>query len=299
MKKIESVLKFTSLDFALDMIKNSYIHLSSPLKFNDPLDSYFITLILKRPSIETKTVLEEYMKIAEKKFIFCGTSPSNLENVLMWSHYGNFHRGIALKYKVPENYEGKLGLVSYDPHDHNDFMEAIGNGNPFKIPKKDPEEKEKLVLESAFIKDSEWKYEEEIRYLRNFEKHESTVEYGWEVESVYIGSEYLDNDNEKLEKIIGILDFCRENKIKVFPMEYSYDEKNKRFQLKKKEWMQHEHMLEVENYSRIRRRIIYEIKTRLENSAIGEALNEIIKDVSEKVVEKKLSEISSYIERMT
>jgi len=289
MAEIKNVVKFTSLDFALDMIKNKYIYLSSPLKFNDPLDSYFITFLLKRPSIETEAMLKEYINIAEKKFIFCGTTNSNVENVLMWSHYGDFHRGIALNYKVPHKLVGSLKAVNYDPHNHEGFMEVIGKGNPFKIPKKNHKEKEKLVLESTFVKDREWSYEKEIRYLINFEKHESKIEYGWEVESLYLGSEYLDNDNENLEKIIEILDFSREHTIKVFPMEYSFNQREKRFQLKKKELMQDENMLEDENYLRIRRDIINELKDRMEDSIYGEVIKKIAKDVALKETKAEIS----------
>lgn len=69
MKKIKNVIKFTSLDFALDMIKNKYIFFSNPLTFNDPLDSYFIQFLLKKQKGERRN-LGSFLKIAEKNSFF-------------------------------------------------------------------------------------------------------------------------------------------------------------------------------------------------------------------------------------
>jgi hypothetical protein len=289
MKKIKNVIKFTSLDFALDMIKNKYIFFSNPLTFNDPLDSYFIQFLLKKQKGERRN-LGSFLKIAEKKFIFCGTKEENIENVLMWAHYGDFHKGIVLKYKVPDKCLGRFEEVTYDGIKHIDFIEATGERNFFKIPtNKTPEEIEDLVTKSAFSKDKEWKYEEEIRYLKNFEKNELTTENGWDVESIYLGSEYLSNSNDNLEKIIDIVEFCSAERIPVFRMKYSFCDETERFELKKMEWMRGEQLdyPNKNNVFAIKDAIISELKNRLENSYSGQALEKYIKEIAEKVVSER------------
>ncbi len=286
-QRIKHIIKFTNIDFVLDIINNQFIYLSSPLNFNDPLDSYFVTLIGRRPNLETKAFLGEYLEMSKKIFVFCGTNEDNIDNVLMWSHYGDCHKGVALKYKVPENLLGNLDYVSYEKHTHKDFMSATGNGNPFKVPSKDKSERRKLIDKSIFLKDNGWQYESEVRYTREFKSDERTIEKGWEVESVYLGSEYLDNNNEHLEEILKIVDSCEKNNIQIFRMEYSFCKEQEKYRLKNQGWIQNEHMLERENYCIIRRSVVAELKNRLKNSTSGEVLTELIKEVAEEVVNKK------------
>lgn|GEM_PF-1764088 len=281
---IKYLVKFTSIDFAMDILKKNYVFLSSPLNFNDPLDSYFVTLVGRRPSIETRWALKEYLDISEETYVFCGTFEKNIENVLMWSHYGNGHKGIALKYKIPDSYSGKLDRVSYDVNSHEEFANAIGNGNPFKVPKKDESERNKLVEDSIFIKDKEWSYEKEIRYTKKFKNNEDTIEYGWNVESVYIGSEYLNNDNKHLKELLSIIDFCLKQEIEVFLMDYLFDKEQKKYRLRKRPMLEKER--KYEDYSLIRKNIISELKTRFKESIDGEVLIELVKEISRKEAEE-------------
>jgi len=53
------MLKFKGLDYVLDIVKDEYIFLNSPINFNDPLDSYFITMINEN-GFEERTLLKDY-----------------------------------------------------------------------------------------------------------------------------------------------------------------------------------------------------------------------------------------------
>jgi len=212
----------------------------------------------------------------------------------MWSHYGDNHKGLAIGYRIPKQFPGQLKKIAYGNHTHEEFVKEIGGGNPKNIPSRDLKAKNKLIEDSIFLKDKEWEYESEIRYTRKFNKNEKTFEKGWEVDSVYLGSEYLDNDDKKLKEILEIVNLCIKKEIRVYRMEYSYCKNEKRFRLAKRPWIKQEGVLEINNYSVIRWAIMGEIKKRLEASIEGEVLIELIKEISAKTAKEVLQdEISS------
>jgi Protein of unknown function (DUF2971) len=210
-----SVLKFKTIDHGVDLIKNQAVFLNSPFNFNDPLDSYFATLFGQSKAYLPLSI-QEYIDIAAELGIFCGTTVENLTNVLMWTHYADYHRGIALKYTIPDQLIGQLESVKYDNHLHEDFMKAIGYRNPMEIPDTTSAEKEQAIFRSVFLKNIEWKYEDEVRYVKRIKKAESRIEQGWKVDEVYFGYKFLSNSEADLEQLIAIVDLCLEKGIRVY-----------------------------------------------------------------------------------
>lgn len=129
---MEYLPKFKNLSYAIDLIRNDTIYLNNPFNFNDPLDSYFITL-LNEDGYANYAPIKNYIDLPKNIKIFCATKTENLVNVLMWTHYADFHRGIAIKYKVPEKLTGTLDQIQYDDRGQKEFFEALGKGNPLKI----------------------------------------------------------------------------------------------------------------------------------------------------------------------
>lgn len=287
MENYQYVLKFKGIDFAIDSIVNSTIYLNRANNFNDPLDS-FIVQLMGEVTKTTPLPLRDYINIGKKTGIFCATNIDNLTNVLLWSHYADSHKGIVLKYKVPQNISGKLKSVDYDVHSHESFMEAINHGNPLNLPATTYEEKEEQVMDSIFLKDSPWKYEKEIRYVKKLDDEYSNFENNWEVAEVYLGCQYLSNPNEKLEELHRLIDLCDKKKIKVHRMNYEYNNNSKRMELKPTEWLSSQMVLEVENWSRIRREIRRELAKRFSNTYTGKVLKEIIAEISEETFDKKM-----------
>jgi hypothetical protein len=248
MEEINYIIKFKGLRFLFNIIKNDFIILNSPSKFNDPLDCYFITFFGNKLKNMPETI-KEYINIAKKIKIFCGTIENNLTNVLMWSHYSENHKGVALKYKVPQTLEGKLKKVNYRKQNHEKFMKAINyERNFFDLPNPSTKTKEKNIYNTIFNKNKDWKYENEIRYIK---KTDSSYEYGWKVVELFLGFKYLDNTNKKLEEIIKIVDLCFEKKIKVYTMRYSYNIGKKEMQLNNLDFDNTGFILEREYYDQI------------------------------------------------
>jgi len=94
------IYKFKNTNHLIDIVKNDSIYLSSPFDFNDPLDSYFCTMLVNSRDSTVELVLEEYITISKTLRVFCGTKKTNMNNILMWSHYADFHKGVLIKYKI-------------------------------------------------------------------------------------------------------------------------------------------------------------------------------------------------------
>jgi hypothetical protein len=290
---MKCILKFKNINHVFEMIKTSTVSLNNPYCFNDPIDSYFCTLFGgSKNGLPAK--LHEYVDIANDLRVFCGTKSENINNVLMWSHYANFHKGVAIKYIVPEDKENLVNEVDYLHIRHEEFIKAIGNGNPKNIPDYNAEQKREMILRSVFEKTNEWCYEKEIRYAKFLSRNDSNIEQGWKVVELYLGYKYLDSTQEELKEIIRIIDLCIEKKIKIYTMSYEYNENIKKFVLHNNPWLSSYVIDEMENYEQIRRSILNTLKGKYLESQDGLIVKSIIEDICIKainsILDKKIGE---------
>jgi Protein of unknown function (DUF2971) len=172
-------------EHTINMICSNEAYFSLPIKFNDPFDCNIVPEIIYTPEEHMKfvSVLKEtnnftqteYRGLVEnpKKFIgmewnniieeirknikvFCLSSVN--DNILMYSHYAEKHRGICLEFLVTNDpFFDTLDYVRYKKmippfHAFNENKNLIQN-----------ELKEIEVL----TKSCQWSYEEEWRILKN------------------------------------------------------------------------------------------------------------------------------------
>ena len=185
--------KYTShnSNYKYNIIKNSELWFSNVKSFNDPLDSqldyrqcytkneikkYWKYFLKKKPNHpqSLKQILKKYGDIfnflSQQKRVFEAfrlqmgvlCMSSNPENILMWSHYANNHKGIV--------YEFDYNLFS-------NFSTNSFKGNPYKIDYPNNKSYELLSYvktnkkrDTQFIKELttkaiDWKYEEEYRFI--------------------------------------------------------------------------------------------------------------------------------------
>lgn len=89
--------------------------------------------------------------------VFCLAEKSDCP--LMWSHYGDQHKGICIGYSVPEAAISKVSKVSYNKKrvvDVRDIAEMLAGND---------EAKQRVDHAVQFWKASEWKYEKEWRLI--------------------------------------------------------------------------------------------------------------------------------------
>jgi hypothetical protein len=108
-------------------------------------------------STETEQPFKFMTDMLSKAYIFCACKTAT--NNLMWSHYGDYHKGFCIRYK--KSVLEKLNLfkhddVKYEPQRVNIANVANGLGSITNE-----------VLEQSFIKGEDWKYEEEYRFVLN------------------------------------------------------------------------------------------------------------------------------------
>lgn len=168
----------------LNELEKSYVYFQSPRLLNDPFDCYPSLLKFTEDTTDLKLlfqVLEPIMSVSDKtrfkreilkndflnfqifisdylnKFIdrfgiaFFSLSPSNL---LMWSHYSNFHKGICLMYDTSKD---KNAFRRIRPMDYKEVFEQkefkpLTEGNEFEH-----------VL---YTKSDVWRNEYELRVIK-------------------------------------------------------------------------------------------------------------------------------------
>jgi len=123
--------KYKAIDkYLIDTLVNSTLYFSSRERLNDPFDSKIdikelITSLLDRElSPDKKTTLERIKNDSKffqrfdtgyKDFGICSFS-IDLTETLMWSHYAESHRGVALEYCFPlEFLDNPLDIVGVAP----------------------------------------------------------------------------------------------------------------------------------------------------------------------------------------
>jgi hypothetical protein len=202
--------------YLFDSLINGEMWFSNPSDFNDPFDcdinmqirnssqekiqNYFDKYLIKHfgkkelSSINTERVSrEEFEKllnlvakrVTNRKGIACFLS--NCENLLMWAHYADSHKGISLKFDVLEDTEffspSKKVLYTEDYPEY-DYLT----------------DKNDFVNQMFFTKSKEWNYEGEVRVLKN--KNGNYKFKPNSLKEVVFGCKTPEVDKKTLKKII-------------------------------------------------------------------------------------------------
>jgi hypothetical protein len=142
--------QYLEAKWALDDIRRGRIKLSKIDDMNDPYELRSV----RSDDKPTQLALEETAReIAEKFSVGCFSLSWN--NILMWSHYGDKHKGICLGFDVPDEITRP---VEYVPEPQVVGSLIVEKRSDFSV-----EEGRKIIDRSLGAKDAGWSYEEEIR----------------------------------------------------------------------------------------------------------------------------------------
>ena len=140
------VYKFTKADHAIGSLQSRRLKLSTIDDLNDPFDQYSVDVT--DPAIETAT--QNYIiHFRSTKGMLCFSR--NWDNLLLWSHYGDSHKGICLGFDIPE---GTVG-ANYD-------TDVLYQPNVIQIHNSE-ELTYDLVNRLLRTKHESWSYEQEVR----------------------------------------------------------------------------------------------------------------------------------------
>lgn len=179
------------LDFCNKLILN-YIELKDFKMANDSRD--FIKDLIDKNAIEDikRYILDQFNKmfeiegVEEDVGVLCFSK--KCDNILMWSHYADKHKGIVLGFDTSKEPLIHARAVEY-PVDNELYKFSIEN--PF----------DKSLVESLFRKAKDWEYEAEVRYVNP--NGPGLVEYSYDaLKIVCFGCRTSDEDIKTIMKIL-------------------------------------------------------------------------------------------------
>jgi hypothetical protein len=139
------VYHFTKATYAICALQNKRLKLSTIGELNDPFDLYAVDIT--DPAMRTK--MDDFAKHFERtSAILCFSR--NWDNLLLWSHYGDSHKGVCLGFDIPDGVPGR-----------NYHTDVLYQPNVLPAPRED--------LNLDFVdrvlrtKHESWSYEQEVR----------------------------------------------------------------------------------------------------------------------------------------
>jgi len=210
--------KFRRIDDRLvDALIKSTVYFPRPAQLNDPFDcsvDIFRTIdhainsgrcefaeLLRRFRSDVSAIERFRSQVAK---MGVGSFSTTIEETLLWSHYANNHRGVALRYEFPvemlrDDDENILGasLVSYDPNAISEWL--IKNAHLYKQNHHDFIIG--LLKKVLMSKAPSWSYEKEARIIR-FESGPHEIPRS-ALTQVVFGLQASPEDEDRIRKIIN------------------------------------------------------------------------------------------------
>jgi hypothetical protein len=139
--------KFLSSKWAKEAIVSKELKISIPANLNDPWDGHALQFQDPR---EKQVWLKLYNEFSQNFGIVCFSK--SCTDPVLWSHYSDQHRGIALGFDVDDSH---CSFVQYQD-------ELIEFGHYLNLKRGDLE-KYKFIVKVLTTKYTNWRYEEEVR----------------------------------------------------------------------------------------------------------------------------------------
>lgn len=145
------VYKFYPAKWGLEALSKRRLKVSPIDELNDPFE--YLSLDLGEKSV--RAWAKEFRKIVTQDNGIISFS-SNWSQPLMWAHYADSHKGVALGFEVPERLLFKIDYVEnrIKPDTNVDHSKSSMEG---------------LIHKLLRTKHSEWSYEDEFRLVRPLE----------------------------------------------------------------------------------------------------------------------------------
>ena len=171
LKDTMRVYYLTSAEYAISNLALKRIKVSRYQDLNDPFE-------LLAADLSDKTVRRQLRKIkkkiADEQGIICFSTTWN--NPLLWGHYADKHRGIALGFDIPKS---MLQKVEYEKDLSKITLEKCSD--------------ESYIKELSLTKFEHWSYEDEYRLHINLENEDSGLYF-----------KHFSNEIDLKEVILGV-----------------------------------------------------------------------------------------------
>ena len=212
-------------EYTCNSLLESYIWLSSPDTFNDPFDCHLKDdYLLFDDSQLSAAALEELTGHGNGKDYYdnviypwyltngIGCFCESHEEILLWSHYANCHRGICLEYDFScnKNLEKLLQKVIYtDEYPQINFSQFIGTGLESSI---------SYIRKAFYTKYKVWEYEKEWRLVLPGYPNKKLFYPPYFLSAVYLGCNISAPDRE------WVTEFAQDRREKLPVFQYHISE---------------------------------------------------------------------------
>ena len=205
------------------MLKDRAFYFSDPKHFNDPVDCKIGIYSALKAAVdlaqkEDETIKSKLGEIAaldkilrkiendvKKSAVFSLSKEEN--NMLMWSHYADSHKGFAVGFKLSTNFtkyneaNAIIGTEEVHYSTSNPFVDYFIELAKCKKPPTWDEFWVPLISMGLVAKSSAWKYENEVRIIRGIP---GKVKYSHEeLREVIFGLNMAPNKKNKIKKILS------------------------------------------------------------------------------------------------
>lgn len=211
--------------YLLENLINKKIACVSPSRFNDPLDSYFLkneNIIKEFEDIKPKNIRVTCLNYVDK---YSDTILSN--EMLMWAHYANSHKGLCIEYEINESDFSNLKsygnnwekMIFFDKITYmDDFLKHIKKVHLFN----NNDISQKLCT-LFYTKDKAFEYEKEYRILKYSISDKDNIDFidSPNINKIIFG--YRCEDNIK-NVIININDSIYSKRIKLYRVNENFEE---------------------------------------------------------------------------
>jgi hypothetical protein len=198
---------------SISALANEFVWYANAGSFNDPFDTRII-----------ENDLLQQLSFSKEK-ILCLSEVN--DNILMWSHYANSHKGFCVEYTDYSDEEIQyLKTKRLFPNQKNSKLTIIRNAKPVKykttqeinaiikdIPQNDKhflslynsldKEKQKQLVEkiqtTSFIKHIDWSYEKEYRIINT---SKNTISFPGKLTAIYFGMNMSGAHKRMIGKIV-------------------------------------------------------------------------------------------------
>lgn len=211
----------------LKALEKNEIYVSNYKNFNDPFEFEMLSLDVKKLKDENYNIneIEKFLDEFKNKILVCCFTTIK-DNMPMWAHYANNHKGYCVEYRI--NNADKIYPVFYE-NSRNSNSEELTNMikelyNYYNDIYKHKEEFCKIFSYfylSLCCKNKFWKYENEYRLLYKREDNKDirgkTIKIedeGINIESIYIGYNCEGN------YIKSLINIAKKLKCNVYKMDF-------------------------------------------------------------------------------
>lgn len=187
--------KYKSIEFIEDVIKNKRLFCSRFDNLNDPMEWAFT-------SDKEKSEIKKLIRETEKdSWRICCLSKSK-QYGLMWSMYGDSHKGVCIEVEIDEsNIAGEKAVHI------NEFGCAQWIWGEIKY-KSSPEHiyeiKRADITGVLWTKSKQWKHEQEVRFVCRLKKNEMAAYLPVKVNAIYLGKRMSSEDVAK------VIELCKD-----------------------------------------------------------------------------------------